>query len=93
MARKGADVLLVSAADKLDNARAIVTDLRVQGEDLWSRFGAGREVLWYYRALVDAFRARVRELGEGREPGLAALVQELALTVDTMERMAESNAG
>ena len=50
-------VRLVSAADKLHNARSILRDLRVEGEVTWQRFSAGREdQLWYYRALVDAFR-------------------------------------
>jgi (p)ppGpp synthase/HD superfamily hydrolase len=50
-------VRLVSAADKLHNARSILRDLRAEGEVTWQRFSAGREdQLWYYRALVDAFR-------------------------------------
>lgn len=52
------DALLVSCADKLHNARAILTDYRIIGEELWERFTAGRTgTLWYYEALVDAFRA------------------------------------
>lgn len=41
----GADrsVLLVSASDKLHNARAIVADLRRHGAALWDRFTAPRE--------------------------------------------------
>ena len=51
-------VRLVSAADKLHNARSILKDLRAEGEVTWQRFSAGREdQLWYYRALVDAFRS------------------------------------
>ncbi|MGA2731907.1 MAG: HD domain-containing protein [Syntrophobacteraceae bacterium] len=47
---------IVSLADKLDNARAIVADYRQVGDDLWSRFSAGKvEQLWYYRELVVAF--------------------------------------
>ncbi|MBI4702643.1 MAG: bifunctional (p)ppGpp synthetase/guanosine-3',5'-bis(diphosphate) 3'-pyrophosphohydrolase [Deltaproteobacteria bacterium] len=72
------DVKLVVAADKLHNAQAIVRDLRRAsvGDKVWSRFRAGREdVLWYYRAAVDALtdgwshelcdelRAVVAELG------------------------------
>jgi len=50
------DVLLVSACDKLHNARAIVADLRDIGDELWVRFNApSSEQLWYYRSLVDAF--------------------------------------
>ncbi|HUE83156.1 MAG TPA: HD domain-containing protein, partial [Pyrinomonadaceae bacterium] len=49
---------LVSAADKLHNARAILRDYGVEGEALWSRFNGGKEgTLWYYRALVAAFRS------------------------------------
>ena len=44
--------LLVSACDKLHNARAIVADLHA-GQDVFSRFKAGREgTLWYYNELV-----------------------------------------
>lgn len=54
---------LVSAADKLHNARAILADYRRQSEELWSRFNGGRETLWYYRALADEFlRAGPREI-------------------------------
>lgn len=46
--------LLVSAADKLANARSIVSDYRFLGEGLWDRFSGGREgTLWYYRTLAD----------------------------------------
>jgi GTP pyrophosphokinase len=49
-------VRLVSCADKLHNARSIVADYRVYGEDLWPRFKGGRAgTLWYYRALADSF--------------------------------------
>jgi (p)ppGpp synthase/HD superfamily hydrolase len=50
------DAQLVSACDKLYNARAILADYREVGDALWERFTAGRDgVLWYYRALADAF--------------------------------------
>ena len=48
---------LVSSCDKLHNARAILADYRAIGESLWTRFSADRDqILWYYRALADAFR-------------------------------------
>lgn len=48
---------LVSAADKLHNATAILHDYRLLGDALWTRFSGGREgTLWYYRAVVDALR-------------------------------------
>jgi HD domain len=53
------EVLRVSAADKLYNARAILADYRALGEGLWSRFSAPREdILWYYESLVRIFRQR-----------------------------------
>ena len=52
--------LLVSLADKLHNARAIVADLREHGDALWARFNERDPAaqLWYYRWLADIFRAR-----------------------------------
>ena len=42
VATKPADALLVSMADKLYNARAILEDFREIGDKLWPRFTAGR---------------------------------------------------
>jgi (p)ppGpp synthase/HD superfamily hydrolase len=51
-----ADTRLVSAADKLNNVRSILSDYREVGEFVWERFSGGREgTLWYYRALLDEF--------------------------------------
>lgn len=45
-----ADVLTVWTADKVHNARAIVTDLEMSGPDAMSRFNAPADrVAWYYR--------------------------------------------
>lgn len=53
------DHSLVSNADKLHNARAILSDYRTHGEKLWQRFTAGRnDQLWYYRSLAKIFRKR-----------------------------------
>jgi GTP pyrophosphokinase len=73
------DVRLVSAADKLHNARSILADYRVLGEATWDRFTGGKAgTLWYYHALVDAFRAA----------GSTPLVEELARVVDDLETLA-----
>ena len=72
---------LVSVADKMHNARSVLADYRVMGEQLWERFQGGREgSLWYYRALVGAFRSAgggplVDELDR-----LVAQIEELAWT-------------
>ena len=78
LAHKSAASLLVSLADKLHNARAIVEDLRVAGPALWDRFNGGRQSLWYYRALSDAFLERLPGPGAAR----------LARTVDEMHDLA-----
>src|SRR5687767_6440995 len=36
-------IRLVAAADKMHNARSVLADYRVLGEELWSRFTAGRD--------------------------------------------------
>lgn len=70
------DVRRVSAADKLHNARTIRADLRRSGEEVWTRFTADREgVLWYYRALTEAFLAA----------GGGFLAEELARVVSEIE--------
>jgi len=54
-----AKVRLVSACDKLHNARAVLSDYRALGAALWQRFNGGRDgTLWYYRAVADEFAAR-----------------------------------
>ena len=54
------DVKLISAADKLHNARSILRDLGEVGEALWDRFtGTKEQTLWYYRELIGALGARV----------------------------------
>jgi len=51
------DALIVGAADKLHNARAVLADYRQIGEELWSRFSVPKaEQLWYYGALVQTFK-------------------------------------
>ena len=67
---------LVSAADKLHNARSMLQDYRQVGEALWDRFNAGRdEVMWYNRALVEAFR----------QAGGGPIVDELDRVVSALE--------
>lgn len=43
------DTLIVTAADKTHNGRAIATDLQTIGNQVWERFNASREdIIWYY---------------------------------------------
>ncbi len=78
-----ADVLLVSLADKLYNARAILLDLRQLGDELWRRFHTGKEEqLWYYRGLVTAFQH------SAQGSSLMPLVEELDRIVSEIEKVA-----
>jgi (p)ppGpp synthase/HD superfamily hydrolase len=54
------DTILISLADKLDNARAILRDLRTHGPDLWERFNVKdpQQHLWYYRSLLAVYKRR-----------------------------------
>lgn len=55
-----ADVLTVSRADKLHNARSMLLDYRFLGETFWRRFNADvEEQLWYLSSLVDVFTERL----------------------------------
>lgn len=77
------DVRLVSAADKLSNVRETVHDLRTHGDGVFERFAGKREgTLWYYRALVDAFR----------KAGSSPLVEELDRAVAELESLAGAAA-
>lgn len=75
----GPELLRVSLADKVDNARAILADYRDLGPALWERFSAGEdEQLWYYESLVDAYAAA----------GVTgALLGELARVVAELRRL------
>lgn len=78
-------VRLVSAADKLHNARSILGDYRILGDEVWSRFSGGKQgTLWYYRALVDAYR-----FSPG-EPTEETLLAELDRVVCELESLAKS---
>ena len=73
-----APTILVSAADKLYNTRAILRDLRREGDGVFDRFKGKKEgTLWYYRALVIAFRKH----GENE------LIDELDRVVTEVERL------
>jgi (p)ppGpp synthase/HD superfamily hydrolase len=74
-----AETRLVSAADKLNNVRSILSDYREVGEDVWARFNGGREgTLWYYRALVAEFLSPPNRL-----------IRELQLAVAELEAIGQ----
>ncbi len=75
-------VRLVSACDKLHNARAILSDYFQHGDAVWEKFKGGKEgTLWYYRSLVTEFKKH----------GDTPLVQELDRTVSQLEAQVNKN--
>ncbi len=78
-----ADTRLVSAADKLNNVRSILTDHREIGQSVWARFQGGRDgTLWYYRALCEQFLRR--------KPN--RLTREFALAVRELETVEKTES-
>jgi (p)ppGpp synthase/HD superfamily hydrolase len=77
-------VRLVTAADKLHNARSVLADYLRFGEASWARFRGGRAgTLWYYRAMVEALQQRP-------SPRVQPLIQELDRVVSELEHAAAS---
>jgi GTP pyrophosphokinase len=71
------DVILVTAADKLHNARAILTDVQIEGPDTLDRFKGGRTgTVAYYSAILEVL---------SRKHGPEILVKPLELTVGHLQ--------
>ena len=81
VAAESPEVRLVSAADKLSNARETLYEFRIHGDVVFDRF-AGKKAgtLWYYRALVTEFG----------KAGSHPLVDELDRIVTELESLAGS---
>ena len=76
LSEASASVRLVCAADKLHNARSILSDYRNLGEEIWQRFEGRKEgTLWYYRSVVETL------IRSGRTP----LVDELERVVSEIK--------
>jgi (p)ppGpp synthase/HD superfamily hydrolase len=75
--------ILVSLADKLDNARAILRDFREVGSELWERFSVRdpQDHLWYYRSLLAAYQQRSDSW----------MVDELRRVLDELEQLVDSS--
>ncbi len=77
------DVQLISAADKLHNARAILEDYRVVGPEVWKRFKRGRkEQIGYFDELVKIFKAA----------GTNRIVEELKRVVEELKEISAGEA-
>jgi (p)ppGpp synthase/HD superfamily hydrolase len=76
LGKESKGTLLVSAADKLYNARAILEDYREVGPAVWNRFKRGREdQLWHFNVLIKVYE----ETGSNRlTEELKRVIEELA---------------
>ena len=78
--KEPADVRLISAADKLYNAKTILDDYREIGPEIWSRFKRGRnDQLWYFNALLEIFK----------ESGGSKTAKELERVIAELTQMSE----
>jgi (p)ppGpp synthase/HD superfamily hydrolase len=74
--------LLVSAADKVYNARAILEDYRLFGPEVWKRFKRGRNAqVWYFDELLKVYEKRCQDW---------RIVAELRRTVATLAELSAS---
>lgn len=79
--------LTVSLADKLHNARAIVSDLMITGPSTWERFNqqtSPEAILWYYNQILETGRAK---------GGNTLLLTNLAEAIAEMTRLYEQSSG
>ncbi len=77
------DVQLVSAADKLYNARTVLDEYRTIGPEVWKRFKRGRDLqIGYFQALLSVFNTA----------GTNRIVEELKRVVDELERISAAEA-
>jgi len=80
---KPKDSILVCLADKLHNSRSVLSDLKIVGDAVWQRYNDDKEgTLWYYRAMVEAFKPVTAGL-----PAQSGMVKELEGIVDEIEKV------
>jgi (p)ppGpp synthase/HD superfamily hydrolase len=73
------DVLRVSLADKLHNARSIYRDLQENGVEIFSKFRGGQSgTLWYYYELLEIFSGRVSNTLVDEFAKVVGLIQSIA---------------
>ena len=80
MRHASSEVRRVSQADKLHNARSILTDWYREGETVWNKFKEGKEgTLWYYRSLLAVYE----------QAGSSCLTHELERVIAQLEQVAD----
>ena len=91
-----ADVRLISAADKLYNARSMVEDYRLVGSELWRRFKRGRDLqIWYFETIVDVFKSIdvFKSAGTSQIAPPSRIVDELERVVAELKQISAKDAG
>jgi (p)ppGpp synthase/HD superfamily hydrolase len=85
-------MVLVSLSDKIHNAQTAWSDYQRDGNTIWVHYKGGHEgTVWYYRALVSAFEARLslpawgKNLSGARLKTLQAMLGELDRLVQNLE--------
>ena len=80
---EAADIRLISAADKLYNARSILEDYRLIGPAIWRRFKRSRDLqIWYFEAILAEFQSS--------RP--SRIVQELERVVAELKQISSGEA-
>lgn len=77
------DIQLISAADKLYNARTVLDEYRSIGPEVWKRFKRGRDLqIWYFQELLKVFKSA----------GSNRIIEELDRVVAVLERISAADA-
>jgi (p)ppGpp synthase/HD superfamily hydrolase len=80
LAEADEDTLLVSACDKLHNARSISSDLRIVGPTVFERFTTGREgTSWYYNEIVRILEDKKSPVATPLRQAVDAFESDMAL--------------
>ena len=78
------DIQLISVADKLYNARAILEDYRQAGPSVWNRFKRARnEQIWYFDQLLTVYRSCATN----------RIVEELSRVIEDLRQISAAEAG
>jgi (p)ppGpp synthase/HD superfamily hydrolase len=86
LSQADASVLLVATADKLYNARSILKDYHLLGDEIWQRFHGKKEgTIWYYQSLVKVLQS------SNSTPLIQELINEFTQVVTEIEKLIGSS--
>ena len=77
------DVRLISLADKVHNAKSLLSALRREGNDTWRHFKGGKTgTMWYYEALLTTFQSASHANTDELVTELASTLREIYILLD-----------